>query len=204
MADHPKRPFFPYRPYLRPTGRLPAAFSGASRRQPPLEIGAEMLRLRRAMARTGLESVRLHANRWQTASEHQCFGPYCAFLHECCRYPVAAVCSRSASMTLVRSRPAPHPCPIRMKFSSAASIPAVPKRAAAMPETGARIADLSQVSALDGAPRPRDESSFADADRQWRSLQMLGTAPACGQLAARGAVARDYDMGLENTIKEPQ
>ena len=90
MADHPKRLFFPYRPYLRPTGRLPAAFSGASRRQPPLEIGAEMLRLRRAMARTGLESVRIHANRRRTASEHQYFGPYRAFLYECCRYPLLA------------------------------------------------------------------------------------------------------------------
>ena len=43
-------------------------------------------------ARTDPETVRAHVNRinrWQTASEHQYPGPYRAFLHEWCRYPVS-------------------------------------------------------------------------------------------------------------------
>ena len=87
MADHPKRPFFPYRPCLRPTRRLPAAFSGASLRQQPLEIGAEILRFTAPQLELARRQSRVHANRRRTASEHQYLGPYRAFLHECCRYP---------------------------------------------------------------------------------------------------------------------
>ena len=44
--------------------------------------------IRRVTARTDPETVRAHVNRWQTASEHQYPGPYRAFLHEWCRYPI--------------------------------------------------------------------------------------------------------------------
>ena len=43
--------------------------------------------IRRAIARSGPETGRLHANRRRPASEHQYLGPYRAFLHKCCRYP---------------------------------------------------------------------------------------------------------------------